>query len=81
MIDTQLEEFTAAEAVSIGLIEAIKRGEAKVSGTYELLPEGGIKFDQNNFLFKDKWGELRVGSFKDADELQSFWDKFGGAFQ
>ena len=80
MIDTQLEKFTSAAAVDAGLIDAIKRGEAKVSGTYELLPEGGIKFEQNNFLFKDKWGVLRVGSFANADELCTFWDKFGEAF-
>lgn len=81
MIDTKIEEFTSAGAVEAGLIEAIKRGEAKVSGTYELLPEGGIKFEQNNFLFKDKWGELRVGSFESANVLLEFWEKFEEAFE
>ena len=76
MIDTQLEKFTSKAAVDAGLIDAIKRGEVKINGAYELTPDGKINFEQNNFVFKDKWGELHVGSFTNADELY----KFGAAF-
>ena len=73
MIDTQLEEFTAAEAIVAGLVEAIKDGSAKVSGTYEVTPNGTVEYNQNNFVFKDKYGALRVGNFKNQYELIRFF--------
>ena len=42
MIDTQLEKFTSKAAVDAGLIDAIKRGEVKINGAYELTPDGKI---------------------------------------
>lgn len=80
MIDVQLEEMTAAEAIDAGLVEAIERGEAKVSGKYELTQDGEIEFEQNNFMFKDKNNVLRVGKFKDDVELVNFWEEFGWEF-
>lgn len=76
MIDTQLETFTAAEAVKAGLIDAVNRGEVKISGTYELTPRD-LTFEQNNFVFKDSSGFLRVGNFTDAAELMKFWEMCG----
>ena len=80
MIDVQLEEMTIKEAVDAGLVEAIKRGEAKVCGSYELTQDGYVEFDQNNFMFKDKNNVLRVGRFKDNGELVGFWKEFDGNF-
>lgn len=76
MIDSKLEEMTAKEAVDAGLIEAIVDGSAKISGTYELTKNGGIEYDQNNFSFKDKNNNLRVGRFKDNIELLTFFELF-----
>ena len=72
MIDTELEEFTAAEAINAGLVDAIKDGSAKVSGTYELKPNGVVEFNQNNFVFNDKFGGLRIGKFKSNSQLKVF---------
>ena len=71
MVDLEIEEFTAEEADKAGLAEALKRGEVKINGMYELTVNG-ITFDQNNFVFTDKNGNLRAGRFKDADELLEF---------
>ena len=76
MIDTKLENFTAAEAADAGLIDAVNRGEVKISGTYELTPKD-LTFEQNNFVFNDKFGVLRVGNFNDAAELMKFWEMYG----
>lgn len=75
MVDTKLEDFSANEAVDVGWIDAILNDTAKVSGTYELT-ENGVEYDQNNFAFKDKWGELRIGRFKDTAELLTFFSLF-----
>ena len=72
MITNELEYFTAREAINLGLLESIERGEAKVEGSYELLGNGGIEFKQRNFVFKDKQGNLHVGRFKDEGEIFSF---------
>lgn len=72
MVDLKIEEFTAEEADKAGLVEAIQRGEVKINGTYCLTPEGNLEFDQNNFVFTDRFGNLRAGSFKDSDELLDF---------
>ena len=71
MVDLEIEEFTADEADKAGLTEALKRGEVKINGMYELTVNG-ITFDQNNFVFTDKNGNLRAGRFKDANELLEF---------
>ena len=71
MVDLEIEEFTAEEADKAGLTEALKRGEVKINGMYELTVNG-ITFDQNNFVFTDKNGNLRAGRFKDANELLEF---------
>ena len=71
MVDLEIEEFTAEEADKAGLTEALKRGEVKINGAYEVTVNG-ITFDQNNFVFTDKNGNLRAGRFKDANELLEF---------
>lgn len=58
-----MEIFTAQKAVDAGLIESIKNGETKISGSYELTPEGFLNFEQNAFTFRDKFGKLRRGKF------------------
>lgn len=77
MVDLEIEEFTAETATRAGLVDAIKRGETKISGTYELTPEGYVEFEQNNFVFTDKNNNLRGGRFKDDSELLNFWSNFG----
>ena len=66
MIDLEFEQFTAQSAVDAGLIEAIKRGEAKITGSYEVTADGFLIYEQNNFLFTDKTGKLRCGRFADT---------------
>ena len=75
MIDSKLEEMTAAEALIAGLVDAVLEGTAKISGTYEIT-ENGVDYDQNNFAFKDKNNVLRVGRFKDTAELLTFFSLF-----
>ena len=70
--DMVLEEFTADEVEDLGLGEAIKQGAAKISGTYELSKDGERIFTQNNFLFRDKYGTLRLGRFKSTNELLQY---------
>ena len=72
MITNELEYFTAKEAVKDGLIESIKSVETKIAGSYEIFANGGFDFNQRNFVFKDKLGNLRVGRFKDGGELLTF---------
>lgn len=76
MLDIPVESFTAQQAADEGLIEAIKRGEVKITGSYELTTEGILKYQQNNFVFKDRFGKLRCGKFKeifyDIAELNKF---------
>ena len=63
MNNLQVELFTTQTAVDAGLIEAVKRGEAKINGSYELTPDGFLLYRQNNFIFTDKFGNLRCGRF------------------
>jgi len=77
MIDTELEEFTAAEAINAGLVDAIKDGSTKISGTYELEQDGCTGFNQNNFTFRDKCNKLRVGYFATPQELFMFLEEYG----
>lgn len=72
MVDLEIEEFTAEDAAKAGLADAVKRGEVKINGKYELTPHGSLRYDQNNFVFTDKFGNLRVGRFKDAGEFLEF---------
>lgn len=74
MIDRNVEMLTAQEAVDAGLLESIKRGEAKVEGHYSVTPEGTLKFKQTTFTFTDKTGNWSFGRFADDNELL----KFGG---
>ena len=66
MIDLEFEQFTAQSAVDAGLIEAIKRGKTKITGSYEVTADGFLNYEQNNFLFTDKTGKLRCGRFVDT---------------
>lgn len=72
MITANLEKFTAEEAVVLGLIDAIKRGETKIEGNYTLGEDGVIEFKQRNFIFTDKFGTLHVGKFADEEALIDF---------
>ena len=76
MIDLEFEQFTAQSAVDAGLIEAVKRGETKITGSYELTADGFLNYEQNNFVFKDKFGNLRCGRFteifRDISEITMF---------
>ena len=74
MITNETEVFTSNQAIQLELYEAIKRGETKFSGHYELNKDGNLDFKQQNFVFKDKRGNLRVGKFRDADEVLEFMD-------
>lgn len=80
MITNELEYFTAKQAVDEGLYEAIKRGETVVAGYYEYGKDGELDFKQQNFVFKDKSGTLRIGKFHNADNVLEFLElmKNGG---
>ena len=77
MITNELEYFTAAQAVDEGLCDAIKRGETTVAGYYEYGKDGELDFKQQNFVFKDKNGTLRIGKFHDVFEFMQLM-KNGG---
>ena len=72
----QVEVFTAESAVEAGLIEAVKSGATRITGSYELTRDGAIEFNQNEFTFVDKNGNLRCGKFKiifrDISEITMF---------
>lgn len=72
MIDIKIEIFTAKVLIELGLVEALKRGETKIDGAYEIDANGNIKYEQNNFTFTDKFGALRAGTFKNSHELLKF---------
>lgn len=72
MIDTPIEVFTAYEAKEAGLIQAVKRGETKINGTFEITQKGDLDLVVNNFVFKDKFGKLRAGNFEDQVEMMKF---------
>lgn len=74
MIDTELELFTVNEAIDAGLINAVQIGATKIYGTFTVDKNGSLTLDQNNFVFKDKFGNLRVGRFKNSKELMDFAD-------
>ena len=75
MVDCEVEKFTAESATTAGLIEAIKRGETIIQGSYILADDGFIQLRQRNFTFTDKQGGLRVGKFADTAELINFAQK------
>ena len=60
----QVEIFTAESAIEAGLIEAVRSGATKISGSYEMNKDGSIEFKQNEFTFVDKNGNSRCGKFK-----------------
>ena len=72
MITNETEFFTAEEAVKLELYDAIKHGETKFAGHYELSKDGDFDFNQNGFVFKDPRGNLRVGKFRDVEEVLKF---------
>lgn len=74
MIEGNAELFTAEEAKDAGLLDAIKKGKAKVEGHYTVTADGNIKFRQQIFTFSDKFGNWSFGKFVTDDELL----KFGG---
>ena len=72
MITNEIESFTSRDAIEAELYDAIKRGETKFSGHYELRRDGNFDCKQQSFIFKDKTGILRVGNFQDVDEVIDF---------
>ena len=60
----QKEIFTAESAIEAGLIEAVRSGATKITGSYEMTEDGSIEFKQNEFTFIDKNGNPRYGKFK-----------------
>ena len=80
MITNELEYFTAKQAIDEGLCDAIKRGETVVAGYYEYSKNGTLDFKQQNFVFKDKSGALRIGKFHNANDVLEFLElmKNGG---
>ena len=64
-MDLVVEKFTAKTAAEAGLIETLKRGDLRITGSYELTKDGFLNYQQNNFVFKDKFGNLRCGRFID----------------
>ena len=72
MITNEVEQFTAQTAIKAELYDAIKRGETKFAGYYELSKNGDFSFKQQNFIFTDVNGNLRVGRFETADEVLNF---------
>lgn len=76
MIDCKIENFTASEAVEAGLLEAIQRGDCIVNGSYKIAKDGHLELKQNNFVFNDKGGNLRVGKFMDNKQLIYFVVEF-----
>lgn len=73
MVDMGVEKFSAQGAIDAGLIDAIKSGVAKVSGTYEVGTDCKLSFASKVFNFIDKSGNLRLGKFEDT-ELINFWE-------
>ena len=80
MIDLIVEKFTAKTAVDTGLIEAMKSGDVKITGSYELTKDGFLNYQQNNFVFKDKFGNLRCGRFIDTFHDIAEITKFSALF-
>lgn len=76
MIDTEVEKFTAENAVEAGLVDAVKNGAAKVTGAYEMTKDGFIEFKQKTFTFTDNRGNLRFGKFDGDEEIVKFWEMF-----
>lgn len=77
MIDKPLEKLTAHEAVAAGLIDAIKSGEAKVTGIYTVDKNCKVNFHQQNILFTDVFENIRLIKFADNSELITFWEYLG----
>ncbi len=46
MIDLPVELFTTQTAVDVRLIESLKRGEVKITGSYELTSERFLQYQQ-----------------------------------
>ena len=77
MIDTPLTILTAENAVEQGLIDAIKNGEAKVTGVYTIDKDCKIDFHQRNFFFTTNNDEVILARFADNYELFHFWELLG----
>ena len=75
------ERFTAMDAVTVGLLEAVESGETKIECKVKL-ERGDLKFEQRNFCFTDKKGKMREGKrltaksvsgeFKNTEEIIKF---------
>ena len=76
MIDLELEKFTASCAIDAGLVDAVQRGDCVINGSYSLSDDGYLEFKQNNFVFTDKHGGLRLGKFADNYQLLNFCEQF-----
>ena len=72
MIPNESEFFTAKQVIELELYDAVKRGETLFTGRYELNKNGTFDFKQQNFVFKDKYNNTRVGKLNDVDEVLEF---------
>lgn len=73
MIDIKTEFFTAKSAIDAGVLDAVKRREIKIQGSYELTSDGFLNFKQQKFIFTDKNGKTRCGEFHSSVDLIEFW--------
>ena len=76
MLDFKVEKFSATGAIDAGLIDAIRRGETVVEGYYDVSSDGFLEFRQRNFIFTDKFNNLRFGKFSDNYQLMEFCKLF-----
>ena len=77
MIDTPLTILTAEKAVELGLIDAIKNGEALITGVYSIAQDCKIDFHQRNFFFTTNNDEVILAKFADNEEVLKFWEILG----
>ena len=77
MLDLPLKKLTADEAVNLGLIDAIKNGEAKIAGVYTIDKNCKVDFTQRNFFFTTKNDEVILAKFANNYEVFHFWELLG----
>lgn len=75
MINNKTEVYTAKEAFSKKLVDAIKEGAAKVEVNI-ILNRNGVEFYCRNFTFNDRYDLLHVGRFDNLEEFLKFVELF-----
>ena len=72
----EVENVTAKEALSAGLVEAIERRQVCLQGTYRVEYDGRILFKQKAVTFKQSDGAVRSLRFDDSVEFEKFLTAF-----